>query len=118
MGYYFCFKVLENSFQKTRMFFGMVGKPQYQEAIILYRHQIPPTILKKIEMKTGCFPLLKNFQMHIPRKNKERGGGKTIEKVNGLTISSVLLISRDSDPSCLWAARSEPFAGISFIDRV
>ena len=46
-GYYFCFKGWENSFQKTRMFFGALGSRNIRKQIILYYHQNPPSHLEK-----------------------------------------------------------------------
>jgi len=49
-------QVLQNSFQKNTDVFWSVGKPQYQEANNVIFSANSPAILKKIEMKVGCFP--------------------------------------------------------------
>ena len=67
-GNAFCFKMLQNSFKKTRMFFWSVGEPQYQEANNVIFSANSPAILKTKARKIDCFLLLKNLQMHIPRK--------------------------------------------------
>ena len=51
----------------------MLGSRNIRKQITL--SLAPPAILKKTARKIYCFPMLKNYQMHIPRKNKEREDG-------------------------------------------
>ena len=77
----------ENSFQKTRTFFGMSGSRNIRKQIMLYAQLIPPPSWKQQQEKIrGSLWLvhsflirngnirgfLKNYQVDTPRKNKER----------------------------------------------